>query len=344
MQARRLSPRSPVLWACWLSAVCLGVAALAWPAAAQDPKKQEQKREAPLSRTEQRARALLRLDAAARKAFNEEHPGVLPELNLRLPKATAVAFNWLDYNGVSGAHEQKALDCWANAITEAVECSWLIRNGVRIYLSPQPLLDRTQNVDRRGFSIGNNVQHAADLLLKHGTAGFGRYPYTGKPDHYRSDVKMPYRIVAWGEVAPDHNRPTVEQLKQTLRGRGPLAVGVYSNKAFKQFRGNGVFGSNVKLDKPQINHFVLLVGWNDRKGKHGAWRIRNSWSPSWGDDGYAWIEYDCNCICLEAIWVKAQSIYYRLPEAEFLKLVPDGESLPRWNSPLNVARNGQKAK
>ena len=37
-------------------------------------------------------------------------------------------------------------------------------------------------------------------------------------------------------------------------------------------------------------------------------------------------------------------MYYRLPEAQFLKLVPDGESLPRWNSPLNVASNRQKTK
>jgi cathepsin L len=327
------------MWASWLCAACLGLAAVAWPAAAQDQKKQQQKREPQLSRTEQRARALLRLDAAARKAFNEEHPGVLPELKLQLPKATAPVFNWVDYNCVGGAHKQKAKDCWANALTEALECNWLIRNGVRVYLSPQPLLDRTQNVGERGLSLGNDYRHGCDLLLKHGTAEWTIYPYTGKPGAYKDDVMMKYRIIAWGQVAPDGKLPTVPELKQALLRHGPIRVGLECTRSFKKFRGNSVIAEDVRLTKPQNSHSVLLVGWNDRKGKHGAWRIRNSWGPSWGDDGYAWIEYGSNLVGFGAAWVKAQSIYYRLPDTEFLNLVPDGEYLPHWNSPLNVARN-----
>jgi C1A family cysteine protease len=319
------------------------VAALAFALAASTPADgQDQKPTEPaITKVEQRARDLLKLDATAARAFDEEHPRVRPAFQRRLPKATTKAFDWVDYNGVGQAHEQKASDCWANAVTEAVECSWLLRNGVRIYLSPQPLLDRTQNFDKKGLSLGNTIEHACDLLLKHGLAPPHLYPYTGMPDNYKSDVKMNYRIIAWGAASPDGKPPTETQLKEALRRHGPLAVSIYSTKKFKSFRGRGVFAENLKLadNQSKCNHFVLLVGWDDRKGKHGAWRIRNSWGPSWGDDGYAWIDYDSNYVGLDATWVKAQNIYYRLPAADFVKLVPEAEPLTRWKSPLEAAKD-----
>jgi Papain family cysteine protease len=316
--------------------------AAAAPADAQDPKAPE----SAITKVEKRARDLLRLDAAAAKAFDEEHPGVRPGLQRNLPKPTAKAFNWVDYNGVGQAHEQKAKDCWANAVTQAVECSWLLRNGRRIYLSPQPLLDRTQNIDEKGLSLGNNTYHACDLLLKHGIAPANMYPYTGRPDTYKSDVKMNFRIIAWGQVSLDGKPPTEAQLKEALLRHGPLAVTIYSTKKVHNFRGNGVIAEDLKLadNEPKGKHLVLLVGWDDRKGKHGAWRIRNSWGPSWGDDGYAWVEYGTDYVCQYAIWVKAQSIYYSLPSAEFLKLVPEAEPLTRWRSPFDVAKDKESLK
>jgi cathepsin L len=309
------------------------VLATAAPADAQDQKSPEPA----FTKLEQRARDLLRLDATAAKAFDEEHPGVRPGLQRKLPRATAKAFNWVDQNGVGQAHEQKASDCWANAVTEAVECSWLLRNGRRIYLSPQPLLDRTQNVDKKGLSVGVSMEHACDLLLKHGTAPFNAYPYTGKPDKFKSDVKMLYRIIACGHVSPDGKPPTEAQLKEALALYGPLAVIINDTKKFNDFRGSGVLAERSKLmDNP---HAVLLVGWDDRKAKQGAWRIRNSWPPSWGDDGYAWIEYGSNYVGSDAIWVKAQSIYYTLPNAEFLKLMTEAEPLTRWKSPLEIGKD-----
>jgi len=87
---------------------------------------------------------LLALDDAARTQFIKNHPGVLPDASLRLPKPTIVAFDWCNLNKVSEWHRQRTEDCWANSALEALECSNLIRNNHRFVLSPQPVFGPSQ--------------------------------------------------------------------------------------------------------------------------------------------------------------------------------------------------------
>ncbi len=72
------------------------------------------------------------------------------------------------------------------------------------------------------------------------------------------------------------------------------------------------------------NHYVLLIGWDDTKGEHGAWIIQNHQGTAWGyqcngptergwfpqglaeSRGYMYIGYGCNKIGLFAAWVEAQ--------------------------------------
>ena len=53
-------------------------------------------------------------------------------------------------------------------------------------------------------------------------------------------------------------------------------------------------------DENSTNHAVCIVGWNDSYSRYnfnntppadGAWIVRNSWGPSWGDGGYFYVSY-----------------------------------------------------
>jgi uncharacterized protein YrzB (UPF0473 family) len=50
-------------------------------------------------------------------------------------------------------------------------------------------------------------------------------------------------------------------------------------------------------DKPQADHAVTIVGWNDEKvipgaENPGAFYIQNSWGADWGESGYCWLSYE----------------------------------------------------
>ena len=244
--------------------------------------------------------------------------------NWKLPKPTVAAFDWCNLNMVSDAHRQLNGDCWANAASEALECSILIRNNRRAILSVQPILDHLKLHEKE---IGGKSSMAFDFFLKTGTTIVQRYPYSGKPSEPRK-VALPYRAVAWGYVSTTP-LPSVADIKATLVSRGPLAVDVLTTPKFIAYKG-GYFNEPNPPNPNHVvtDHAVLLVGWDDSRGPHGAWKIKNTWGSDWGEQGFMWIDYASNYVGMHAAWVRASCFYFDEPP-QFAELVPDAKPLPR---------------
>jgi cathepsin L len=280
---------------------------------------------ATVQRANQLAEQLLAIDLQAASEFKRAHSGVLPETKMTLPKASAPAFDWCNLNKVSEAHRQRTGDCWATAATEALECSYLIFSNRRYNLSVQPVIDQLRYGAEK---IGGKPSQACDFFLKTGTTRTADYPYSGKPGPLKK-TGLPYRAIAWGYVAQDDRPPTIAELKAALLRHGPITVDLLDTPKFKAYRG-GVYSEKDPPNPKHVmnNHTVLLVGWDDTRGGHGAWKIKNSWGAGWGEQGFMWIAYGSNNVGLHATWVKAQSLYYNLP-AEFAKSIPDARRFPK---------------
>lgn len=287
-------------------------------------------------RVAERAEKLLELDEDAQRKFRREHPGVLPFDRLRLPKPTARTFDWCKLHKVPQPHTQKSKDCWVNAAIEALECSYWIRNNRHVALSQQPVLDVLEGSKKKSKRHGSSGT-ALEFLLKAGTARLSKYRYTGKPNKPKN-IPLPYRAVAWGNVGHGKNPPNKDDLKTALLRFGPLPVSVLTTNRFHKYR-HGVFAERRHTQsKSKTSHVVLLVGWDDARGKHGAWKIKNSWGKKWGEHGFMWIAYGSNNIGAKAHWVQASSLYYDIPSRDFKDLVSDARPLPRarFNRSLNV--------
>ena len=66
----------------------------------------------------------------------------------------------------------------------------------------------------------------------------------------------------------------------------PVAVGVAAMN-WGDYMG-GVYPN--ELCDGDIDHAVLLVGWGTDPGLGDYWKIKNSWGPGWGEDGYIRIQ------------------------------------------------------
>ena len=97
----------------------------------------------------------------------------------------------------------------------------------------------------------------------------------------------------------------VTTLKQAIYDYGPVSAAICVGYAFHYYDG-GVFDTDETSSCPPgnpVDHGVVLVGWDDNRGSSGAWLLKNSWGPYWGEDGYMWIEYGISNVGYGAAYV-----------------------------------------
>jgi cathepsin L len=250
--------------------------------------------------------------ARMRNAFTEEavklNETLRAERHGTAPPAvcspTALKFDWRTIGKVTPVRNQRSCgSCWAFAAMGAYESSYLIHNNLSIDVSEQHVQDCATYADgqRAGTcAAGGWYDPVFNWMLTHGAADETIVSYASADQACLTNVTTLYRADVWGFVTDQQTIPTVEQIKQAICAHGAVAVTVLATPAFQAYTG-GVF--NETATGP-INHAVVLTGWDDDRG---AWRMKNSWSTDWGDEGFMWIRYGSNSIGFAAAWVQAKA-------------------------------------
>jgi hypothetical protein len=178
--------------------------------------------------------------------------------------------------------------CWAFASYGALESNILMSGG------PVENFSENHLITNHGFELdpcegGNYGMSAAYMSRLDGPVNEIDDPY-------------PYSILGSGGTTPDgYDRPyflrdssrldTDNEIKNALMTTGALATDMYYGASYLRSSDNTYYYNGPASP----NHGITIVGWDDTKetaGGTGAWRIKNSWGPSWGDDGYFWLSYN----------------------------------------------------
>ena len=96
--------------------------------------------------------------------------------------------------------------------------------------------------------------------------------------HYNKSKGM-VSVTSYQNVTP--NDP--DQLKAAL-ATGPVSIAIEADTAvFQQYTGGVITGDSCG---DQLDHGVLAVGWGTDATAGDYFIVKNSWGPTWGDQGY----------------------------------------------------------
>jgi len=212
------------------------------------------------------------------------------------------SFDWRDQGGLPPIRNQGGCgSCWAFSTVGALECNIKIRDGDTEDLSEQYLV--SCNSDGWGCGGGwlafDYFDWKPDPCGGVGAVLEADFPYAAYDLPCGCPYNHPYTIEDWAFVGPQWGTPTVDAMKQAILDYGPISVLISVNNAFQAY-GGGVFNG---CTGNELNHAVVLVGWDDNQGSGGVWFLRNSWGPTWGEGGYMRIPYGCSMVGYGAAFV-----------------------------------------
>ncbi len=220
--------------------------------------------------------------------------------------------------------------CWAFAAVAAFESSYRIRHSQTKYnvtkqsgvtkFPKQDLLNFSEQALINGVSVrkgktceaqDNDVGIAFKFMMNRGIPfenARHNIEYTGTPVPFDENRPL-HKALVWGYVFDDPlrlvpNTPEqITQMKEALLEHGPIAVmmAMDTEGHFKNYQ-RGIYEIESTAGP---NHWVLIVGWDERTPGKPAWIIKNSHGIGWGDKGFMRIKMGVSKIGIQALWVEA---------------------------------------
>ncbi len=191
--------------------------------------------------------------------------------------------DWRTKNAVSSVKDQgQCGSCWSFSASGAMEGAWAISHNELYNLSEQELVDCAGFVKYGSMGCnGGQMDGAFKFAMDNGMCSDSSYPYTSGSTKSTESCKKCTPVVNISgcyDVTPNNQLA----LKAAV-AKGPVSVAIEADTRYFQSYSSGILtSSSCGTD---LDHGVLIVGYGSDNGQ-AYWIVKNSWSSSWGEDGY----------------------------------------------------------
>jgi C1A family cysteine protease len=198
------------------------------------------------------------------------------------------SIDWRQKGAVNPVRDQgQCGSCWAFATTANAESVWAISSGQLLDLSEEFLVDCASGAGY--FNMGCNggqPDSAFKYMINNGQCTESSYPYkagvTKTAGSCQKCTAAPVHFSACYDVA---SKDQVSLMAAVAKQ--PVVIAIEADTRYFQSYSGGILDSSAC--GTNLDHAVEIVGYGSENGVD-YWTVRNSWSNSWGEQGYVRIK------------------------------------------------------
>lgn len=196
--------------------------------------------------------------------------------------------------------------CTANAAAAALEFDQMKQKQPVIFTPSRLFIYYMERKDQGtiGQDSGASIRESIKAVNTYGAPMETTWPYNPikfktKPSSKAMLEAAKHQAVKYASV-----QQTLNQIQATLASGFPICFGITVFASFESdaTARTGLVSMPNKEEENLGGHAILMVGYDDAKQ---LFKFRNSWGPSWGDHGYAYLPYAyvLNTNLTDDLWV-----------------------------------------